>query len=338
MSSSLLDLTSQLRFHSAMSKRTLDSFFAPQAPKKPKLDNGNDTSTATADDVTGPISTHPTYPFSIPHLPASMREMLNFAPATDARVINDQPDLDLLYFQPFLPKEIERPLYEFLRRELFFYRVKYMIKRGPVETQVNTPRYTTVFGLDETARFNEEGQPVDAITKKLLQSNAYKCRPRPIPACLDVLRELTQNATGCQFNFALVNYYATGNDSISFHSDDERFLGPDPAIASFTLGARRDFLLKHKPTPSKHESESKPMKLPLGSGDMVLMRGKTQSSWLHSIPKRKGGDADRGRINITFRQAMVKVGTENYYKYNVGDGEAYKWDSGPREMMPLRSG
>ena len=84
--------------------------------------------------------------------------------------------------------------------------------------------------------------------------------------------------------------------------------------------------------------ESRPkdldIKIPLASGDMVLMRGPTQSNWLHSIPKRKGGEADRGRINITLRRAMIPAGTENYYRYNVGEGDVYKWDKSRREMVP----
>ncbi|KAK4507842.1 hypothetical protein PRZ48_001577 [Zasmidium cellare] len=323
-----------------MSKRnrTLDSFFGAPATKKPKPEEVK----ATEDDeqkaghVSNEVSNHSTYPFPLPQLPPGIRETLNFIPASDGQTINDQPDLDLLYFQPYIPKEIVRELYEFFRRELFFYRVKYTIKRGPTETQINTPRYTTVFGLDETARFDENGEIIDAANGRPVPKGTYKCRPRPIPQCLQVLRELTQNATGCTFNFALVNYYSSGNDSISYHSDDERFLGVDPAIASFSLGAKRDFLLKHKPTAGKHESESKPLKFPLAPGDMVLMRGKTQSNWLHSIPKRKSGDADKGRINITLRRAMVKEGTENYYRYNVGEGEVYQWHPEKREMIPWK--
>lgn len=167
--------------------------------------------------------------------------------------------------------------------------------------------------------------------------NYRKYAPRPLPKCLDDLRLSTEAATGCKFNFCLVNYYASGSDSISYHSDDERFLGLEPAIASFSFGARRDFLMKHKPIPPNNNGppapETKPVKLPLGSGDMVLMRGKTQANWLHSIPKRTGKNADDGgRINITFRKAMVKGGTENYYNYNVGVGPVYKWDEGSREM------
>ncbi|KAF2172497.1 hypothetical protein M409DRAFT_63165 [Zasmidium cellare ATCC 36951] len=321
-----------------MSKRnrTLDSFFGAPASKKLKPEEvvTNKGEEEEATHLSNEVSSHSTYPFPLPDLPPDIRETLNFVPASDGQTINDRPDLDLLYFQPYIPKEIVRELYEFFRRELFFYRVKYTIKRGPTETQINTPRFTTVFGLDETARFDENGTVIDAANGTPLPKGSYKCNPRPIPRCLEVLRELTQNATGCTFNFALVNYYSSGNDSISYHSDDERFLGVDPAIASFSLGAKRDFLLKHKPTPGKHESESKPMKFTLASGDMVLMRGKTQSNWLHSIPKRKGGDADKGRINITLRRAMVKGGTENYYRYNVGEGEVYKWHPEKREMMP----
>lgn len=308
--------------------RTLDSFFSPPPTKKQRAQLNDEHATKTE------TSNHSTYPFAVPHLPPEIQEILNFAPADEGRAINDQPHLNILYYQPYIPKDVERSLFEFLRSELFFYRVKYTIKRGPVETLINTPRYTTVFGVDETSRFNDEGELVDATSGKSLAKDAYGCKPRPLPQCLDLLRTLTENATGCKFNFALVNYYASGNDSISYHSDDERFLGVEPAIASFSLGAKRDFLLRHKKTPAGHPSESKPIKLPLASGDMVLMRGATQSNWEHSIPKRKGGDADKGRINITFRRAMVKGGTANYYKYNVGDGPPFKWDAQKREMVP----
>jgi len=158
------------------------------------------------------------------------------------------------------------------------------------------------------------------------------------------LRQSTEAATGRKFNFCLVNYYASGQDSISYHSDDEGFLGPLPAIASFSLGTKRDFLMKHKPLPLENDTnsskysvkqpqETSTIKLALASGDMVLMRGVTQANWLHSTPKRAGKNGgEGGRINITFRKALVRAGTENYYNYNVGTGPVYKWDEGVGEM------
>jgi alkylated DNA repair dioxygenase AlkB len=306
-------------------KRTLDGFFKPLPQSKQPPAESIERQ-----------SQHPTYPFPVPQFPPQIVDALGFAPATEGKAINDQLDLDLVYFQPYIPKEVQKDVFQFLRRELFFYRVQYKIKRGPVETMVNTPRYTTVFGVDETSNFAADGSLIDAQTKKPIPKDRYKCRPRPMPACLDHLRTITENTTENTYNFCLVNYYASGSDSISYHSDDERFLGSQPAIASFSLGAKRDFLMKHKPiAPSVSEPtipEPKPLKLPLGSGDMVLMRGTTQSKWLHSIPKRKGDESDRGRINITFRKALVKAGTENYYQYNVGSGDPFRWDDKSGEM------
>jgi len=93
-----------------------------------------------------------------------------------------------------------------------------------------------------------------------------------------------------------VNYYATGADSISYHSDDERFLGPNPSIASFSLGAKRDFLMKHKPVPPNDAApppafaNTPPLKLALASGDMVLMRGDTgELVTQYTEKERRGG-------------------------------------------------
>jgi hypothetical protein len=308
-----------------MKRGAIDAFFKPTTPKKAKYEPNTNK------------SSHPSYPFPIPNLPNSFTEQLGFALAGEGVLINDKLDLDLVYYQPYIPLAITAGLFEFLRQELPFYRVQYTITRFGKKTDINTPRFTTVFGIDETCRFGLSGGIVDAQTGKNVDASRFECTPRPIPQCLDELRKITEGTTGDTFNFCLVNYYADGKDSISYHSDDERFLGPSPSIASFTLGAKRDFLMKHKPIAPK-EGETTPdpgqIKLPLGSGDMVLMRGKTQSMWLHSIPKRAGVDANKGRINITFRKALVKGGTENYYQYNVGTGGVFRWDARQEKMVP----
>lgn len=120
-------------------KRALESFFTPSSQKKARPNPSNEVKDLTTTEQF-PTSNHPTYPFPVPHLPAHIQDALSEVPASEGREINDQPDLDLLYFQPFIPPSIERELFEFLRRELFFYRVKYKIKRGGFETEINTPR------------------------------------------------------------------------------------------------------------------------------------------------------------------------------------------------------
>lgn len=50
---------------------------------------------------------------------------------------------------------------------------------------------TTVFGVDETSKFTEAGDLVDASTGRPIPADRYTgCRPRPIPECLDVLRKV----------------------------------------------------------------------------------------------------------------------------------------------------
>ncbi|EED13086.1 DNA repair family protein [Talaromyces stipitatus ATCC 10500] len=370
----------QFPFSERMSKRTLDAYLKPvrsstDTSSSKKLKETTATTAATRTSVvdatdikentaaskisrneTKPpdytADTHPSYPVPItairPHIYTALKAT---TPARTPKAINNQPHLDLLYYEPFIPQPTADEYFQFLRRELPFYRVRYTIKRGPTETVINTPRYTTVFGVDTTSYFSlppgerdsdckDKGNPegkllFDSKTHQPISKNKYKCTPRPIPSCLDHLRK-TVEATlnhGTSYNFVLVNYYASGDDSISYHSDDERFLGPLPNIASLTLGARRDFLMKHKAVAGAAPRKDKPLKLPLGSGDLIIMRGDTQSNWLHSIPKRKGGESGSGRINITLRKAVVPGGTENYYRYNVGDGGLYRWSDSAKEMV-----
>lgn len=102
-------------------------------------------------------------------------------------------------------------------------------------------------------------------------------------------------ATGESFNSVLVNYYRDGKDSNGWHSDDEPELGPNPIIASLSLGASRDFCLRHK------EDKSAKHKMALNNGSLLVMRGTTQRCWQHQIPKRAHAE---GRINLTFRSIV----------------------------------
>jgi alkylated DNA repair dioxygenase AlkB len=358
-----------------MSKRTIDAFFKPTTTNSAKRakPNNDDTPPPDENEAIGPPDTHPSYPIPIPQLPSYISISLTHGtPAKEGRAINNQPDLDLLYFRPYITRPTANELFKFLRRELPFYRVQYTIKRGGVDTDINTPRYTTVFGVDDTAQWtsrptteqsesDEETSPPDNTTtanppnnhqpfsnltliettsKTSIRPTKYQYTPRPIPTCLLHLKNLIEITTGSRYNFCLVNYYSSGNDSISFHSDDERFLGSNPDIASLSLGGEREFLMKHRgagtlatrPIIPVKVPKASPLKFALSSGDMVIMRGPTQTHWLHSIPKRKG-DAVRGRINITFRRAMVPAGTNNYYRYNVGCGPVWRWDESRQEMV-----
>ena len=112
------------------------------------------------------------------------------------------------------------------------------------------------------------------------------------------LKERVEALTGLQFNSVLLNYYRDENDGMGMHSDDERELGEQPAIASVSLGEERDFILRHR-----QRKDLSTVKLPLSSGSLLLMQGDTQQHWRHGINKLKRRCGPR--INLTFRRILA---------------------------------
>lgn len=111
---------------------------------------------------------------------------------------------------------------------------------------------------------------------------------------LTEIQNLLQINTGIRFNSVLLNLYRTGTDSMGWHSDDEPELGPEPIIASISLGAIRRFRFRHR-----HDKHIPSKGIDLTHGSLLLMRGATQTNWQHALPKtaRKVGS----RINLTYR-------------------------------------
>lgn len=118
----------------------------------------------------------------------------------------------------------------------------------------------------------------------------------PLP-WTDLLREIKLRVEDCadtRFNSVFLNLYRNQNDSMGFHSDDERELGPKPTIASVTFGATRIFVMKHKKI-----AEMASVKIPLEAGSVLLMKGTTQHFWKHGILKQTRPCG--ARVNLTFR-------------------------------------
>lgn len=110
------------------------------------------------------------------------------------------------------------------------------------------------------------------------------------------LKKLTEEITGKQFNSCLLNLYHNGDEGMAWHSDDEKSLGKNTAIASLSFGAERKFAFKHKKTKEKVE-------LVLQNGSLLLMHGTTQTNWLHRLPPTK--KITLPRINLTFRTIVL---------------------------------
>ena len=117
--------------------------------------------------------------------------------------------------------------------------------------------------------------------------------PHPWTEALSALRERLERELEVPFNSVLANLYRTGRDAMGWHSDDEPELGPQPAIASVSLGGERRFALKHRQDATLHRT----FELPHGS--LLVMAGDTQHLYRHALPRTAREVAPR--INLTFR-------------------------------------
>jgi alkylated DNA repair dioxygenase AlkB len=87
--------------------------------------------------------------------------------------------------------------------------------------------------------------------------------------------------------------YRDGSDSVAWHGDRIARESPrDTMVAIVSLGAIRPFGLRPK-------SGGPGLRLSLGHGDLLVMGGSCQRTWLHSIPKVTG--CLGARISIQFR-------------------------------------
>jgi alkylated DNA repair dioxygenase AlkB len=106
------------------------------------------------------------------------------------------------------------------------------------------------------------------------------------------LKSIVEERTGEKFNSCLLNLYHNGDEGMAWHSDAEKDLKKDGAIGSLSFGAQRKFGFKHKET-------KETVSLILEHGSLLVMKGTTQTHWLHRLPPTKL--VTKPRVNLTFR-------------------------------------
>lgn len=120
------------------------------------------------------------------------------------------------------------------------------------------------------------------VTKKAL----------PFTEELTALKHFSENISGETYNSCLLNLYHTGTEGMAWHSDGEKELKPNGAVASMSFGAERKFSFKHNQTKERID-------IYLENGSLLVMKGETQRHWLHRLPPTK--KVSEPRINLTFR-------------------------------------
>jgi len=112
-----------------------------------------------------------------------------------------------------------------------------------------------------------------------------------------MIREKISRLANLEFNSVLVNYYRDGRDSMGWHADDEPELGKNPTIAALSFGGERDLVFKNI-------LSKETLAIPQPHGTLMIIDGKTQQYWQHSVKKTK--KAISPRINLTFRNIMFQ--------------------------------
>jgi alkylated DNA repair dioxygenase AlkB len=111
------------------------------------------------------------------------------------------------------------------------------------------------------------------------------------------LKALVEQHSGETYNSCLLNLYHTGEEGMAWHSDGEKDLKDQGAIASLSFGVERKFAFKHK-------QSKEVISLPLKAGSLLVMKGVTQQHWLHRLPPTKL--VTDARINLTFRTIIKR--------------------------------
>lgn len=110
------------------------------------------------------------------------------------------------------------------------------------------------------------------------------------------LKNLAEKHSGETYNSCLLNLYHDGSEGMAWHSDGEKDLRKNGAIASLSFGAERKFCFKHKKSGEKID-------VFLEAGSLLVMKGETQTHWLHRLPPTT--KVHQPRINLTFRTIVT---------------------------------
>lgn len=186
------------------------------------------------------------------------------------------PDAELTHWPRFLSASAARELFQELERSAPWEQTQIRI----AGRHLPIPRLNVWYG-DPGANYGYSGARLTS---------------HPWTPALAALRGRVEAITGHRFNSALLNCYRSGQDSVDWHSDDEAVLGPEPVIATLSLGVARRFELRHRSQPGLRRQ------LVLADGSLLLMAGPMQRHWRHRVPKEPGVEGPR--ISITLRLAQ----------------------------------
>lgn len=112
-----------------------------------------------------------------------------------------------------------------------------------------------------------------------------------------LLKKIAEEKTGAIYNSCLLNLYHNGEEGVGWHSDDEKSLSENAAIAALSFGAERKFSFKHK-------INDKKISVLLENGSLLVMKNEIQKFWKHAI--LKSTLIKEPRVSLTFRNMVLQ--------------------------------
>ena len=154
------------------------------------------------------------------------------------------------------------------------------------ETLLSTVAWDTSMAARQTASF---GAPYNYSQMRYLATAMH-------PALLPVVTALCQRLQ-IRFNNCLLNYYASGENSMGFHADDTAGLQPGTGVAIVSLGNARDITFRSVIDHAIRHAYA------LAPGSLLYMNAAVQDAWQHAIARQPHAGP---RISLTWR-AVVEV-------------------------------
>ena len=185
-------------------------------------------------------------------------------------------------------------IYPFLKEKIKLDKESYLTiwetcpeERGQVKImgkKIDVPRFQKAFGTNGYY-FSGMVHKAEAIQNDFL---------------LEILKWVNQHALKHEFvknreaTDILMNWYPNGDSYIGPHSDNENQIVENSPIYSFSFGQNRTFKIE-----PKDKNDKRGWKIPMPNNSLLIMGGKMQKHFKHSVPKEK--NVDESRINITVR-------------------------------------
>jgi alkylated DNA repair dioxygenase AlkB len=100
---------------------------------------------------------------------------------------------------------------------------------------------------------------------------------------------------GVRYDGVWLNLYRDHRDGTGWHCDRPANTQPEAIVPVLSLGATRRFLIRP-------EAGGASTVLTPAGGDLIVMGGRCQRDWRHSVPKQRSPTGPRSSLNFTSRE------------------------------------